>query len=100
MVTDHTAAGSKFKQAVSEAKLAPPPEKLDASHQAILDELKARNGTAFDKAYVDVQHKAHVETVEMLDAYSKDGDNARMKQLAGDLLPTLRTHLDHATKLR
>ena len=35
MVTDHTGAGTKFKQAVTDAKLTPPAEKLDAKHQAL-----------------------------------------------------------------
>jgi putative membrane protein len=100
MVSDHTAAGGKFKQAVTEAKLSPPPEKLDAKHQALLDELKTKTGAAFDKAYVDAQYAGHVETVAMFEAYAKGGDNARMKQFATDLLPTLKTHLEHVSKLR
>jgi len=100
MVTDHTAAGEKFKQAVADAKLTPPAEKLDAKHQAILDDLKKKEGTAFDKAYIDAQYQGHVEAVAMFEAYAKDGDNARMKRLAGDLLPTLKKHLDHVSAMR
>jgi predicted outer membrane protein len=36
----------------------------------------------------------------MFQAYADGGDNARMKQFAKDMLPTLKTHLDHVTKLR
>jgi len=42
LVDEHTSAGARFKQAVSQTKLPPPPEELDARHQAILDDLKAR----------------------------------------------------------
>src|SRR5712671_4189612 len=77
MVADHTAAGVKFKQAVAEAKLISPPEKLDAKHQATLDGLKARDGASFDKAYIDAQYNAHVETLDLFKAYAKGGDNAR-----------------------
>ena len=100
MVTDHTAAGEKFKQAVAEAKLTPPAEKLDAKHQALLDDLKKKDGTAFDKAYIDAQYQGHVETVAMFEAYARSGDNARMKKLASELLPTLKKHLEHVTALR
>lgn len=100
MVTDHTAAGEKFKTAVAEAKLTPPVEKLDAKHQALLDDLKKKDGAAFDKAYVDAQYQGHVETVAMFEAYAKSGDNARMKKLASELLPTLKKHLEHVTALR
>jgi putative membrane protein len=100
MVTDHSAAGTKFKQAVTDAKLTPPAEKLDAKHQALLDDLKKKEGAAFDTAYVKAQHEGHVETVAMFEAYAKGGDNARMKQFANEMLPTLKTHLDQVGKLK
>jgi putative membrane protein len=100
MVTDHTSAGTKFKQAVADAKLTPPVEKLDAKHQALLDDLQKKDGTAFDTAYVKAQHDGHVETVALFEAYAKGGDNARMKQFANDMLPTLKAHLDQVSKLK
>ena len=100
MVTDHTGAGTKFKQAVTDAKLTPPAEKLDAKHQALLDDLKKKDGTAFDTAYVKAQHDGHVETVAMFEAYAKGGGNARMKQFANEMLPTLKAHLDQVSKLK
>ena len=100
MVTDHTGAGTKFKQAVTDAKLTPPAEKLDAKHQALLDDMKKKDGAAFDSAYVKAQHDGHVETVAMFEAYAKGGDNARMKQFASEMLPTLKAHLDQVSKLK
>jgi putative membrane protein len=100
MVTDHTGAGMKFKQAVTDAKLTPPAEKLDAKHQALLDDLKKKEGPAFDTAYVKAQHDGHVETVAMFEAYAKGGDNARMKQFANEMLPTLKAHLDQVSKIK
>ena len=100
MVTDHTGAGTKFKQAAADAKLTPPAEKLDAKHQALLDDLKKKDATAFDTAYVKAQHDGHVETVAMFEAYAKGGDNARMKQFANEMLPTLKAHLDQVSKIK
>jgi putative membrane protein len=100
MVTDHTGAGTKFKQAVADAKLTPPAEKLDAKHQALLDDLKKKDSATFDTAYVKAQHDGHVETVAMFEAYAKGGDNARMKQFANEMLPTLKAHLDQVSKIK
>ena len=61
MVDDHSAAGVKLADAVDQAKQARPPLKLDARHQAILDDLAAKKGADFDKLYVEAHHKAHVE---------------------------------------
>jgi putative membrane protein len=100
MVTDHGKAAAKMKQAVTDAKAKAPPDSLDAKHQAIYDDLKKKDATAFDQAYVDAQMKGHVETVAMVDAYAKGGDNARIKAFASDILPTLKTHLDHVKTLQ
>ena len=100
MVSDHTKAGTRFKQAVTDAKLTPPAEKLDAKHQALLDDLKKKDGAAFDTAYIKAQRDGHIETVAMFEAYAKGGDNARLKQFANDMLPTLKMHLDQVSKLK
>jgi putative membrane protein len=100
MVTDHKMAGTKFKKAVTEARLTMPPEKLDAKHQAELDKLKSSSGEAFDKAYIEAQYKAHTEAVDLMRAYMRDGDTPHLKAFAGDMLPTLEGHLNHVNKLR
>jgi putative membrane protein len=100
MVDDHTVAGTKFKQALKDAKIAPPAEQLDTKHQALLDALKAKDAASFDKAYIEVQYNAHVETVDLFKSYARSGDNARLKIFTNEVLPTLQGHLDHVAKLR
>ncbi|MFZ5779948.1 MAG: DUF4142 domain-containing protein [Pseudomonadota bacterium] len=100
MIDDHTKAGEKLKAAVQEAGLQPPPQKLDSKHQNMLDNLRKAQGGAFDKAYIDAQTTAHVETVNLFKNYAQGGDNARIKQFASDLLPTLQSHLDQVKKLQ
>ena len=100
MVADHGKAATKMKQAVTDAKAKAPADSLDAKHQAIYDELKKKDGVAFDKAYVDAQMQGHVDTVALFESYASNGDNPRIKAFANDLLPTLRTHLDHVKKLQ
>ena len=99
MVDDHSAAGVKLADAVDQAKQARPPLKLDAKHQAILDDLAAKNGADFDKLYVEAQHKAHVEAVALFESYAATGEDARLKALAGELLPKLKDHLAKIDKI-
>jgi putative membrane protein len=99
MVDDHSAAAVKLADAVNEAKLPRPPVKLDAKHQAIIDDLAARKGADFDKAYVDAQHKAHIEAVALFESYSATGADSQLKALAAQLLPTLKRHLAHIDKI-
>lgn len=100
MIADHSSAAIKFKKAITEANLKAPPEGTDAKHLAIIADLRKMNGAAFDKAYIDAQYKAHVETVALFEAYASQGDNSRIRQFAQELLPTLRSHLDHVKKLK
>ena len=100
MVDDHSAAAVKFKEAVLESKLAMPPDKLDARHQAITDELAGKQGGDFDSAYIEAQYKAHVQTVDLFRGYAQGGEDTRMRAIAAALLPTLEAHLEHITKMR
>lgn len=102
IVDDHSAAGVKLIEAANEAKLPlpPPPFKLDAEHQAMLGELRAKQGADFDRTYIDMQQKAHVDAVELFKGYAATGDNAALKTAAAELLPKLQQHLDQVSKLK
>ena len=100
MIDHHRVAEGKFNHAVAEAKLPPPPAKLAAEQRAVLADLKGKKAAAFDKAYIEVQYKAQVETVDLFKAYAEVGDNARMQVFAQEMLPTLQSHLDQVGKMR
>jgi putative membrane protein len=100
MIDDHRVADGKFKHALTEAKLPPSPAKLSAEHRAVLADLKSKKAAAFDKAYIEAQYTAHVETVELFKAYAEAGDNARLQFFAQEMLPTLQSHLDQVGKMR
>ena len=100
MTKDHGQAAIKMKQAVTDAKLKAPSDQLDAKQQQVYDDLKKKEGAAFDQAYVDAQLQGHVDAVAMVEAYAKGGDNPRIKAFASDILPTLKTHLGHVKKLQ
>ena len=99
MIKDHGEAGAKFKKAVADAKLKAPPDEMDAKHKKLQEDLAKKNGADFEKSYIAAQRDGHKETVELFEAYAAGGDNARMKQFAQELLPTLRKHLEHVAKL-
>jgi putative membrane protein len=100
IIVDYNLAGSKFKQAPGDAKMPVPSAKLDAEQRGIIDNLKSATGTAFDKAYIDAQYKAHAEAVALFKAYARAGDNPRLRAFAVDVLPTLQADLEYVSKLR
>jgi putative membrane protein len=101
MVQDHQKTSTELKSLVEGGKVkATLPSALDAEHQKMLDDLKAKSGKDFDQSYDQVQLKAHRDAVVLFEAYAKGGDNADLKAWAGQTLPHLKEHLGMAEKLK
>lgn len=91
MVNDHGDAMKKLMDAA--AKAGQKSEmKLDAPHQAMLDNLKAFNSADFDKIYTADQVASHAETVALLSDYIQNGQNAELKSWAKETLPVVKGH--------
>jgi putative membrane protein len=99
MIADHTKAGEEFKAAVQQAGDTPPPEELDAKHADIIAKLEGASGKDFDAAYVEAQHNAHVEAVNLFSTYAAQPDDEALGAFAKKTLPTLEGHLEHVKKL-
>jgi putative membrane protein len=101
MSDDHTAV---IKQAVAlVTKLGVTPKDNAVSQKLLSDaaktkkQLNSKSGKAFDKAYIDNEvayHKAVIDAVENL--LIPQSQNAELKKLLQDVVPTLKAHLAHA----
>ncbi|MFA6156968.1 DUF4142 domain-containing protein [Mesorhizobium sp.] len=98
MVKDHTKAGQDFKMAreksqttASIAQESP----LQPNDQALLDQLKALDGEAFQTKYIAVQTEAHKQAVALFSTYAQSGDDPALKEFAKKTLPTLQMHEMH-----
>jgi putative membrane protein len=100
MIGDHTRAANRTRQLLGEMGATMPTAMLEPAHQKQLDALKAVPDAQFDKAYVEAQYTAHVQSIALIREYARSGDNERLKALAAELLPVLTSHLDHVTGLR
>ena len=101
MVEDHTKTGEKLKGTLSSSDSnAKPASELDSKHKQLLDKLSNTPTENFDKEYVNIQTDAHKEAVALFSNYSKFGQDAALKDFAGDTLPALEGHLQHVQKLK
>jgi putative membrane protein len=101
MNADHTKTTNDIKAMVESGDVkAELPSSLDPSSQAKLDKLRDARRRTFASEYDSMQVSAHKEAVSLFERYSKSGDNPRLKDWAGKLLPTLRHHLAMAEGLR
>ena len=64
--------------------------------QAAYTKLSTKAGTAFDKEYCDMMVNGHKDAVGAFEKASTEASDADIKQYALQILPGLRTHLDHA----
>jgi putative membrane protein len=101
MINDHQSVIAQATALVKKLKVTPKDnavsKKLMADANKIKRTLSAKSGKAFDKAYIDNEvayHKAVISTVEGV--LIPQAQNAELKQLLQNVMPTLRTHLEHA----
>jgi putative membrane protein len=91
MVKDHTQANDQLKS-LAEKKGIALSSSLDARHQGQVDRLSKLSGTAFDKAYVTNQVRAHEMTVKLFQQEAQSGQDPDLKAFANQTLPTLKDH--------
>jgi putative membrane protein len=99
MVRDHTALGNEAQPVIMKAGKTAPTD-LDPRLNGLLDNLRAAGPNVFDKTYIDQQVTAHQETLDLLDGYAKNGDDAGLKQLATKARQTVVTHLDRGKHIQ
>ena len=95
MVDDHSRAGDELKSLAAQKNVTLPTA-LDQQHQDDVDRLTKLSGAAFDREYMTMMVKDHVEDVAEFDREASTGTDADVKGWAGRTLPTLRQHLQMA----
>lgn len=97
MVKDHGKANEELKKwaAASGYTL---PTSLDTDKQKKYDELKAKKGAEFDRAYADLMVADHKEDIAAFKKQASEGSEASLKSFASSTLPTLEHHLMESEK--
>jgi putative membrane protein len=101
MITDHTKTANDIKEMVTSGDVkAELPSTLDSSSQSKLNKLGDVKQDQFASEYDSMQVSAHKDAVSLFERYSKSGENPKLKDWAGKVLPTLRHHLKMAEALK
>ena len=72
---------------------------LEASKVAMLNQMAAASGPAFDRLYGRAQLMAHQETLAFYTAYAQSGDDPQMVAFARSVIPHLQDHVAKARRL-
>jgi putative membrane protein len=101
MRNDHNAVITQASALVKKLNVTPKEnavsKKLLADAEQTKKTLRTTSGKAFNKAYIDnevVYHKAVISAVEGL--LIPEAENAELKALLQNVVPALKTHLEHA----
>ena len=99
MISDHETAAAQL-DAVAKSKGVQLPKMLDDSHKDMVDGLNGKTGDDFDKAYIEMQIKAHQEAINLDQDEADNGTDPDVKSTAAGLLPTLKHHLNMAQQIQ
>jgi putative membrane protein len=98
MVSDHSKANAEM-MALAKSKGITLPAAIDKDEQKLKDDLSAKSGADFDKAYVSNMIDDHKTDIKEFEDASKNCKDADLKAFAVKTLPTLRMHLDAIQKI-
>lgn len=101
MANDHNAVIGQAVALVQKLGVTPEDnaisQQLQSDAAKTMDTLRTQSGDAFNKAYIDNEvayHKAVIAAVE--DLLIPEAENAELKELLQNVVPTLKAHLMHA----
>lgn len=98
IISDHTQANDKLKDAASQANVNLPAQP-SPKQQATYDRLSKLSGAQFDRAYARDQVKNHEHDIAEYQREAKDGTSPQIKQFAQNTLPILHQHLTLAREM-
>jgi len=99
MVKDHSKANDELKQWASTAGYTLPTS-LDAEKQKKYNDLKAKKGADFDRAYADLMVSDHKKDIAEFKEEASKGTESSLKSFAGKTVSTLEHHLMESEKAK
>lgn len=99
MVKDHSKANDELKSWASTAGHTLPTS-VNAEQQKMYDNLKAKKGAEFDRAYADAMVTDHKKVIEEFKKEASAGGEASLKSFASKTLPNLEHHLMESEKTK
>ena len=99
MVADHTKTSTELKSMVPDNMKAAIPTVLDDTSQKKIAKLRDAKPEDFAADYDPVQVSAHKDAVSLFERYANGGDDPKLKDWAGKILPALQHHLEMAQSL-
>jgi putative membrane protein len=98
MVKDHTQNNADL-MALAKTKSVDVSDKLDSMHQGMIDNLSAKSGADFDKAYIAAMVKGHTKMLKLMKG-EKSSSDADLAAFATKTSDTVQMHLTKAEDIQ
>src|SRR6185437_15770971 len=92
MLKDHASANERMK-ALAAAKKTSVPSSASAADRAVQAKLASLSARIFEQFYIRSQIDAHEQLLELVSTEAASGKDAQAKAFAGEILPTVQSHL-------
>ena len=92
MRADHSKANAQL-MSILKAQGVPPPSGIGAKNAALMTELKAQSGSAFDSRYLKSQLPAHQQVLSLFQAEAANGSDSELVSFATQTIPVIESHI-------
>jgi putative membrane protein len=99
MEKDHAKSLASLRTLAQAKSVAIPATITDDTKEAY-KKLNEKTGNDFDKAYSAMIVENHENAIELFERTSQDSKDPEIRTLASNMLPSLRSHLQHAEKCK
>lgn len=96
LIKDHTNSTAQLTAAARSAGIAPPAPRLMPDQTQMMRRLQSASGAAFDRIYLQQQIPAHQKALALHQNYARNGDVPALRTVAGQIVPVVTKHLEHA----
>lgn len=105
MIDEHTKTTQMIMEAARRGGLTPPPappapDQVRASLLDALTQVGAEDAKVFERRYLAQQMQAHREALALHHNYAQKGDNAALRQVAGQIVPHIQHHIAMLEKIK
>jgi putative membrane protein len=100
LVTDHTKSANDTKPFAEKLQVSLPTSITEKGKEHYNELNEEKQGHDFDEKFADMMVKGHEEAINKMEKASKDANDPEIRTWAGAMVPTLKTHLEHAKMLQ
>ena len=93
IVMDHNAANSQVRSLAAQRKVSLP-AMVGEDKQKTIDDLSAKKGKDFDKAFISQMVKDHEDAIKLFKNATDKVNDTEVRNFANNTLPKLQMHLD------